>query len=126
MPLSLKEAVALTGKSRQTLWRWKKDGVDITNEAALLEHSDFMDMRSVGQAAVLAFEREPVHAHGKRSNLPFNASDVAAALLTLLDSFKAKLASVADEDERHMLAEEVGYLTEAHRLSDKVAEGYLR
>src|SRR5690348_5727446 len=106
MALTLNEAVVLTGKSRQTIWRWKKDGIDISDETALLEHSEFMDLRSVGRAAVLALDREPA----RRPKTPVDASSIVSAVDTLIDAFKRRLAKETNAEERSMIDEEIGYL----------------
>jgi len=128
--MTVSEAARLVNKSEKTIRRWKNDGVDISNPAALREHSDFMDLRARGAAAAMAFDR-PAATSVKGPSFPGDASKALAALDTL-ESLKAafqkrldKAKKIEDELEAGMLAEELNSLTEAHRLLDIVCEGYL-
>ena len=47
--LTIQEASRLVGRSRDTIWRWKRDsGVDITNRTELLNFSARQDYRARG------------------------------------------------------------------------------
>jgi hypothetical protein len=80
MGLSIAEAIALTGRSRQTLWRWKRDGCDVTDEISLREFSDHADMRARGKATQLVFDR-PTSANVGASGFPGDARQALAAPL---------------------------------------------
>src|SRR5882724_10327343 len=85
--LSLTAAMALTGKSRQTLWRYKNDGCDITEESSLRQFSDHADMRARGRAANLLSDRPSGTNWSQVSGpgFPGDAQKAAQALATLGD-----------------------------------------
>jgi len=55
--LSIKEAPKLVGRSTDTIYRWRVDGIDVTDRLALLEYSEIQELRSRGRAARLALDR---------------------------------------------------------------------
>jgi len=93
----------------------------------LREHSDFMDMRSRGASAIRVLDRPaPVNARGSFFSA-FKASQALATLAELKDAFTRRLKraqELGDEHESDCLAEEIGYLTESHRLLAMTLEGY--
>jgi hypothetical protein len=129
MGLSLSEAMALTGKSRSTLFRYRADGCDISDPESLRQFSDHADLRARGRAANLLFDRPATVATGSPS-FPGNSQQALAALDTLAGlkaAFQKRLdkaKKVGDELESGLLAEELRNLTESHRLLDITLEGY--
>jgi hypothetical protein len=127
--LSIKEAAALVNRSTDTIYRWRAGGCAVSSRQALLEYAEHQDLRSRGAARILAFDRpSPVVNNGP--GFPGDTSRVLAALDTLESlktAFKRRLKKaqeIGDELESEMLSEELGYLTESHRLLDVVCEAY--
>jgi hypothetical protein len=127
--MTISEAAKLVNKSEKTIRRWKNDGVDISNAAALREHSEFMDLRARGAAAALAFDR-PTTLGISGPSFPGNSQQAIQAL-AILDALKTafgrrleKAKKISDETEVGMLEEELRNLTESHRLLYLVLEGY--
>jgi hypothetical protein len=128
--VTISEAARAVNKSIKTIRRWKNDGVNIFDESALREHSDFMDLRARGSAAKLAFDRPTTPAIGCPS-FPGNSQQAAHAL-SILEGLKASFAKrldkakkIGDALEAGMLEEELRMLSESHRMLDAVCEAYL-
>jgi hypothetical protein len=134
MRLTLQQAMDLTGKSRATIFRYKRNGCDISDPASLQEYSDHADMRAKGKAAQLAWDRPLAPGAGATgasgSGVPGGASLANRALSGLFElqsAFSRKLAqaqTIRDVDESEMLAGELSDLQDAHRLLVAVLEGY--
>src|SRR6266446_1738314 len=98
MPLTIEEAVALTGKSKQTLWRWKRAGVQIDDETELKKHSEQMDLSATGATHSRAIERlssaSPVQAqavvHAELDELPEAGQPGAVQALTRLQALEVQ------------------------------------
>jgi hypothetical protein len=55
--MTAKEAAALVNKSTDTVYRWKRAGIDISNTAALLEYSSRQDENACGRSFELQLAR---------------------------------------------------------------------
>jgi hypothetical protein len=55
--MTAKEAAALVGKSTDTVYRWKRAGLDIQNVAELLKHSARQDENACGRSFELQLKR---------------------------------------------------------------------
>ena len=127
--LTLKESAALVNRDIRTIQRWKRDGVNVHDEAALHQHADFMEIRSVGKTAQMLRDL-PSGPSASAPSAFFDASRALAALDTLArmqDAFQKRLdraKAVGDEHEVGMIGEELGYLAEAHRLLSITLEGH--
>ncbi len=107
--MTISEAARLVGKSVKTIRRWKNDGVNVFDESALREHSDFMDLRARGSAAKLAFDR-PDAPTGTPKGVSFPGdSKQAMQALSIIEGLKTAFSKRLDE---------------SHRLLDIVLEGY--
>jgi hypothetical protein len=47
--LSIKEAAKLVARSTDTIYRWRAEGIDVSDRRALLEYSEIQDVRSRGK-----------------------------------------------------------------------------
>jgi hypothetical protein len=130
--MTIQQAAEFTGRSPATIRRWRSEGVRIDDYDALMAHADMMDMRSIGKSATLARERPEVNnCLQKGPSFPGDAQKASQALATLeglKSAFSKRLErakKIGDETEAELLAGELGFLTEAHRLLDITLEGYL-
>jgi hypothetical protein len=48
--LTIEQAATIVGRSVHTIYRWKRNGLDVTNRAELLEFSQIQDARARGKA----------------------------------------------------------------------------
>lgn len=48
--MTIAQAAELLGKSIDTIYRWKREGIDVHNEASLLKHCEKMALRSKGSS----------------------------------------------------------------------------
>jgi hypothetical protein len=129
--VTIREAAEITGRSKQTIRRWRAEGVKVDDPQSLLEHSEWMDMRSRGRAANLAFDRPGATAPQSAGNFPGDAKGARHAL-SVLEGLKAsfgnrldKAKKIGDELETGMLEEELRMLSESGRLLAAVMEAYL-
>jgi len=148
--MSISEAAKLVGKSVKTIRRWQRSGVNVFDEAALREHSDFMDIRSRGKAAKLAFDRtdaqQPKQALGFSIRSAFPAApdpekfydlpspidpDLQGRVINLLRTIHAlfsdrlkELRITGHEHSIHMGEEDLHHISEGCRLIGMVLSSF--
>jgi hypothetical protein len=148
--LTVKNAAALIGRSTDTIYRWKAEGIDITSAKALREYAEICDMRSKGKTRILAMDRlysSPTESLGGgiRSHfpasidrdafidLPFPGCERRANLgLSIVGELKVnftnrleELRSIGHAESIEMATEELAFVTESFRLLESVLEAYL-
>lgn len=148
--MSISEAARLVGKSVKTIRRWQRSGVKVFDEAALREHSDFMDIRSRGAAAKLALNRLDGHkanqvlVGGIRSHFPAVPNqerfydvpspidpDLQQRAIWLLETIHAlfterlrDLRTVGHEQSVQMGEEDLRNISEGRRLIEMVLNSF--
>jgi hypothetical protein len=145
--MTIKEAAALVGKSTDTVYRWKRAGLDIQNVAALLEHSARQDQNACGRSFELALVRgngatqttySPLERVSPPAAIEYSEADVWIDLpapfpvksgrqaLALLEGMKAdcarRLAGCRLSVE--LAQEDLDRITEAERLVAITVGGY--
>lgn len=148
--LTILEASRLVGRSRDTIYRWQRDGVDITDRNELLNFSARQDYRARGAARQNCRRRQMVAWDRERATseiqsrfvgvdpdefvllpAPYcqESADRVLRLMRQIEAgFSERLAQL--EPTGHELniesaKDDLKEVREAYRLLDKVFEGYL-
>jgi len=147
--LSIKEAAELTCKSTDTIYRWKRKGVNIGDRAEILEYSQVQDIRARGKAREASLRRIEVpdgdHAlHPYRSffqsvidpdefvELPppfsWESADRALALLREIQAAFARrleeLKAIGHQHSIEFAENELRQIIESYRILDTLLEGF--
>jgi hypothetical protein len=148
--LTIEEAAAIAGRSVHTVYRWKRNGVDITNRAELLSYGQSQDARGRGKAYQNSRRRQlaALYAAQGASELQSRFSGVtdpeefvelrapfslesAKRVIALLREIRAGFLERAEELKRigHTLSislagAELEEITEVYRRLDNLFEGF--
>jgi hypothetical protein len=125
--LSIKEAAQLAQRSTDSIYRWRANGCNVHDRKALLEYAEHQDLRSRGAARIMSLDRPEPTSAPSTFFAARQALSALAGLEALKSAFQKRLdraQAIGDEIESGCLAEELGYLTESHRLLSIMLEGY--